>query len=492
MKNIFISVCICAMFAFITSCSEQLKVTVEEQEAPVLTNFTPNEGKIGTEVTIEGENLSNINSVTIGGGEAEIKYRIDNNKMVIKVTSSSLSGKIKIKNEVGESESAENFNITYAVPEIISMPQTFDVESEILIEGNNLEVVDKVTFGPDNIEGEITYQSENEILVIVPNVDEANVQLVYFDGVNEQTVVPENVPEINKPEPTFESFEVTEAEEGTTIDFIGDKLNLIEKIVIGTHEIQQDQFATHLENLISVTLPEVENDETGLQIRAIYYTDKEKVISNSFTIKNVLIYSWKNIKMGPDKTATGQVAFDASTNNVYTICDIVSKPAIVSNIHFTSAWSTQSGAKRLGFFAPSDSYGKVKSYKCESTNTKISDVITEDDFKEKCKNIRFYVLNQEYYADIINAVKSGNLTEIPVISEELDKKIVNSTAFYKNIQEAISGKTFVKGDVIIFKEVDGCLNKYGFIEILNLSAEKYEDDNAGKAGEITFNCYFQK
>lgn len=478
MKNIFISVCICAMFAFITSCSEQLKVTVEEQEAPVLTNFTPNEGKIGTEVTIEGENLSNINSVTIGGGEAEIKYRIDNNKMVIKVTSSSLSGKIKIKNEVGESESAEDFNITYAVPEIISMPQTFDVGSEILIEGNNLEVVDKVTFGPDNIEGEITYQSENEILVIVPNVDEANVQLVYFDGVNEQTVVPENVPEINKPEPTFESFEVTEAEEGTTIDFIGDKLNLIEKIVIGTHEIQQDQFATHLENLISVTLPEVENDETGLQIRAIYYTDKEKVISNSFTIKNVLIYFHENISLGTQNSELGVHFFNAVTGDTYSACDVKDNITENTNVYFYTVWS---GSKfRLADPSHGTGSSQLNKFKCDDVK------LESQSFPNK---VRFKTLDgsdpqQKIYID---DVKNKTLANIPDDVKDV-LGIPGTSNFNYNTH-------FKVGDVILFALFDDTgvtPVQFGFIHVTAVSDNITDADSADPGASMTFDCYFQK
>lgn len=464
------------MFAFITSCSEQLKVTVEEQEAPVLTNFTPNEGKIGTEVTIEGENLSNINSVTIGGGEAEIKYRIDNNKMVIKVTSSSLSGKIKIKNEVGESESAEDFNITYAVPEIISMPQTFDVGSEILIEGNNLEVVDKVTFGPDNIEGEITYQSENEILVIVPNVDEANVQLVYFDGVNEQTVVPENVPEINKPEPTFESFEVTEAEEGTTIDFIGDKLNLIEKIVIGTHEIQQDQFATHGENLISVTLPEVENDETGLQIRAIYYTDKEKVISNSFTIKNVLIYFHENISLGTQNSELGVHFFNAVTGEAYSPCDVKDNISENTNVYFYTTWT----GSKFCIGDPSSAANKVKNFKCEGVN------LDQIGFPNV---VKFKALDESVYEQktYIELVKNKELDNIPDNISEILGVPNKSNPYYGE------GNDFVEGDILFFTLFEGETPiKFGFIHITGASENITSTDSKDPGASITFNCYFQK
>lgn len=478
MKNIFISIFICAIVAFITSCNEQIKVTVEEKKAPVLNTFSPNEGKVGTEITVEGENLSNVNSVTIGGGKADIKYRIDNNKMVIKVTAESLSGKIKVINEIGESESAENFNITYATPEILSIPQTFEVGSEILIEGNNLEVVSKITFGTDNIEGEITYQSENEILVIVPNVDEANVRLVYFDGTSEQAVTPDNVPEINKPEPIFDSFDTTEANEGTTIDFIGEKLNLIEKIIIGTHEIQKDQFARHLENIISVTVPEVENDETGLQIKAIYYTDKEKVISENFTIKNVLLYFYENISLGTQNSPLGVHFFNAVTGETYSPCDVKDNISENTNVYFYTVWS----GSKFRLADPSHGTGSSQLNKFYCDNVKLESLSFPNHVKFKKLDI-----NDNEENTYINYVKNKTLTSIPDNITEILGTPGTSNFNYNS--------HFTLDDVILFALFDSngaTPIKFGFIHITGVSENITSTESTDPGASITFNCYFQK
>lgn len=478
MKNIFISIFICAIVAFITSCNEQIKVTVEEKKAPVLNAFSPNEGKVGTEITVEGENLSNVNSVTIGGGKADIKYRIDNNKMVIKVTAESLSGKIKVINEIGESESTEIFNITYATPEILSIPQTFEVGSEILIEGNNLEVVSKITFGTDNIEGEITYQSENEILVIVPNVDEANVRLVYFDGTSEQAVTPDNVPEINKPEPIFDSFDTTEANEGTTIDFIGEKLNLIEKIIIGTHEIQKDQFTRHLENIISVTVPEVENDETGLQIKAIYYTDKEKVISENFTIKNVLLYFYENISLGTQNSPLGVHFFNAVTGETYSPCEVKDNIANNNNVYFYTTWT--GGKFCIG--NPGEAKSKVNNFKCDEI------ALTQDNFPNYVK-FRKLEESKEPQKAYIYQIRNKSLIEIPDnILEVLKVSIPNSNNPYYT-------QNFENNDVLMFSLFDTDKTtpiKFGFIHITGVSENITSTEQTDPGASITFNCYFQK
>lgn len=481
MKNIFISIFICAIVAFITSCNEQIKVTVEEKKAPVLNAFSPNEGKVGTEITVEGENLSNVNSVTIGGGKADIKYRIDNNKMVIKVTAESLSGKIKVINEIGESESTENFNITYATPEILSIPQTFEVGSEILIEGNNLEVVSKITFGTDNIEGEITYQSENEILVIVPNVDEANVRLVYFDGTSEQAVTPDNVPEINKPEPKITGIDKQEANEGTPINIFGEKLHLIEKITIGTHEFVKGNFAHQSEELITVTLPEVDND-VAVEIKAIYYTNKEIVVSKSFTIKNVLIYFHENITLGTQNSQIGVHFFNAITGDTYSPCEVKDDISKNTNVHFYTTWS----GSKFCICNPSQASSKITKFECDETP------LQGINFPN---NVRFRKLNpyNESEKNYIDNITNEKLSNIPNnILEELGLEIKDIGT---NNPSYGSTNNFVTNDVLLFClfDSDGATPiKFGFIHITAASENINIGEKSDPGASITFNCYFQK
>lgn len=486
MKNIFILVWICVIVTFIASCNEQVKVTIEEKEAPVLHTFSPSKGKIGTEITITGENLSDVNNVTIGGGKADIKYRINNNVIIIKVSSESVSGIINVKNGMGESESTDEFKIVYVVPEITSIPQKFDVGSEILIEGINMEVVRKVTFGTDNIPGKITYQSENEILVTVPNVDEANVKLVYFDGISEQAVIPDNEPEINKPEPQFVLFELTEAKEGTTLDFIGEKLNLIDKIMIGSYEIPKEQFIKHLDNIISVTVPEVENDEAGLEIKAFYYTNKHCIISANFKIKNVVLYFYENITMGAHQAFDGGcIGFNPMTGQTYSICDLLDEDNR-NSIYFLTLWTSS----ELRFVGPHDASSKIKSYLCGNT------AIGTQKFQN---TVLFRVLDNdnEGHKKYIDAVVNKTLSEIPN-DITTDISIPGSSGikyFNSNEEYTYSANVYTEGSVIFYALVNNKTDKkpiqFGFIHVTSLNAKTYVDDT-GKAGEITFNCYCQK
>lgn len=65
------------------SCSEVTKIEAEQPEPPTINDFTPKSGKARTEIKIWGENLSNVNKVTIGDIESGIKYRLTNDTIIV-------------------------------------------------------------------------------------------------------------------------------------------------------------------------------------------------------------------------------------------------------------------------------------------------------------------------------------------------------------------------------------------------------------------------
>lgn len=472
------------------SCKEDIKVTVDSKEAPVLSSFTPTEGKIGTEITIEGENLTDVSSVTIGGGEAALKYKIDNKKIVVKVTQESLSGKIKVKNEVGESESTDEFAITYATPELTKVPDLFSLGQEILLEGNNLEAVTKITFGTENVEGEITYQTENEIMVIVPtfNGTDSNIRLIYFDGTSEQAVTPENAPSVDRPKPVFNSFDITEKNEGEAIDFIGTNLNLVEKIIIGSHEYTKEDFTYQSGELITIILPEVEGDENGT-ITATDYENTITILSSSFTIKNIILYVHKNISMGPNKALNGEsVGFNPITGDTYSICSLLNGN-VINNVFFFTVWTNS----QLRIVGAQDAANKIKSYECNGK------AIGTLQFKNAVY-LRVLENTNSKHQKYIDAVKNGTLTDIPDnILTEITKPGSNGVNYCNGV--ATSSSMYEEGSVIFFalaKETvaDGpdAKNytplKVGFIHVKDISSDTFTDDN-GETGVITFDSYFK-
>ncbi|MCA6483276.1 MAG: IPT/TIG domain-containing protein, partial [Chitinophagaceae bacterium] len=78
--------------------------------APVIFNFSPIDGQIGSLVTITGTNLNNALSITIGGKSA-LPISNDGNTLVAMVMPGATTGKISVSNNIGTGISIDNFLI---------------------------------------------------------------------------------------------------------------------------------------------------------------------------------------------------------------------------------------------------------------------------------------------------------------------------------------------------------------------------------------------
>lgn len=485
-KNSFLSTSLGAVIigSIIFSCSEATKIEAEKQEAPIISDFSPKSGKAKTEIKVWGDNFGTVNKVMIGDVESGIKYKLTQDTIIIYPLSNSKTGKIKLINTYGETESTDVFTMEYPIPVLTSVPENGEAGKEIMIEGENLNVISEIKFG--DVVAEITYQSDKEIVVKVPtNVpDNGKISFSYFNGENTISIESDDTFSPTKPDPVFNTLDITEANEGSAITFTGQNLTIIEKVLFGDME---GTITSREETKLTVTVPEVENDQTNLIVKATYYTDKKITITESFTIKDVKLYFYENVIIGPQDNSTGCVAFGAISGIPFTICDL-KDTNLNESIHFISAWTSitidNNKIKRLAFVDPSDATSKVSSYEC---GTAIG-IIT---FKNA---VRFCVLDNDdaKQKEYIDKVKNKTLNDIPTnIITDLEVKVDKKSVAYNNgAFDSYNRQVFNKGDVIIFNVET--IGKIGFIHVTGLNSEKYESEDAGKAGEITFNCYFQK
>ena len=115
-NSIRIGIIFIAIVAGMSSCDEEAFVYQYEVKAPVITDFSPKTGSVGTLVTITGENLQRVDTVKIGGEMAHIKYRISASKLVAEVKSTCKTGPIYVRNTAGNATSTEDFTMSYPVP----------------------------------------------------------------------------------------------------------------------------------------------------------------------------------------------------------------------------------------------------------------------------------------------------------------------------------------------------------------------------------------
>ncbi len=219
---------LCSLFV---SCQEDVYVATVVVEDPIITDFEPTTGPVGTQITIYGENLEKIQSVTVGGGDTPIIYRISDTQLVVEVGTDTRSGAVAVTDNYGtEVTSSGSFTVSYGTPAVTSwsLPTTTNepIETEapdgnygeagqmIVFEGSDLHFVDEVQFcyqeevdvvdengdvlvdenGDPTGEtewvdavavGTFITQREDEIVVEIPLINvssDTEIHLTYYDG----------------------------------------------------------------------------------------------------------------------------------------------------------------------------------------------------------------------------------------------------------------------------------------------------------------------
>lgn len=128
-----------------------LQCTVPTQDAPVITRFSPSEGGPDTEITIEGQNLTNISGIRIGRAPASI---LSTNPLKVKPGDQGRTGTIEIFTPGGTAVSSTEFTFI-GRPVITSVsPLIIGPGTPVYIRGQNL-LRGSVNFGgvvPVNLE----------------------------------------------------------------------------------------------------------------------------------------------------------------------------------------------------------------------------------------------------------------------------------------------------------------------------------------------------
>ncbi len=465
---------------FFFSCKEEILMTEENTNPPVISDFEPQTGPMGTEVKIFGENLQKVNAVTIGGGAAQVKYLISSTQMVVVITSACTTGTVTATNAHGIYETTDIFTISYPVPSISSYPDTAQPNDEVLIEGDNLNVVAKVYFG--DTEGTIVSQDKKNLVVKVPYFENSpvSISLAYSDGATEQKVSTQANFNLVTPEPVVTSAP-SSAESGTTIEITGENLNAITGAYFGAYS---GTVLPQSSTSIKVILPTDFASTVTVPFKLVYYGTKELVVNNSFEVivpDLSTIYYWENKTTYCQDPSNTDNFFCAANGEIYSPCDY---EGIKTKIDFYV--SISGGLFQLN--NPNNSENQTKNFKCNGANlpTEKMPVVT-----------KFRTLKTDNEADskYIQLVKNKELAEIS--KEILAADGVNYTTGTANTPRFEQASGFVAGDVILVIQLkspvttitDADVTKVGFIEVVSVSFLAAPDANKSS---WKFNCYWQK
>lgn len=389
---------------------EKAYVDTYTVEAPYVHDFMPKQGEPGAEITVIGENLQRVDSVFIGGGAASIRYRVSDTKLIIRAETTSRSGKVKVRNMVGTSESTSTFNLTYLIPMVEHYPDTGTVKQEVVLEGLNLHVVERVLIG--SVDAVIVAQRKDELVFRVPLMDVTDKQtlrLVYFDGQQEQQIGPDGATFIvEKEKPVIKSCPES-LTKYTPITLTGERLLLIEQVMLDDESLlikmQSDE-----EMILDMPTNYFGGEKTGT-LKALYYEGtKTLLIKQPFRIisdpDEPRYYTHKNVLLSAREQfgGTEESFFDAETGMVISSCSAAEYMLDIDFLLYDQAGYVQ-------LYGPHNAANTVKNFKCDKKSIDPQDGSWQPFFlTETC----FRVLKPENAAEnaIIEAYKAGTIVSL--------------------------------------------------------------------------------
>ncbi|WP_158861005.1 IPT/TIG domain-containing protein [Lunatibacter salilacus] len=208
-----------------------------EKNPPALTEFAPNKGIPGTEVTLTGRYFTGVTSVTFGGTAATFTI-VDDETITVIVPEDAEDGPIKIVNGDGEVSSTTDFKVEVPVPEkappvlIGFTPGQGGPGAEVTLSGNHFAGVTTVSF--NGKPATFTIVDNNIIRATVPaEAGTGPIRITNPDGTVSSTtdfVFIDPIPE--KTPPVLNSFAPNQGIAGTFVTLNGKYFTGVTEVTI--------------------------------------------------------------------------------------------------------------------------------------------------------------------------------------------------------------------------------------------------------------------
>lgn len=484
-KAIYILMTSCLLSA----CRQGANTPDPAAQSPVVRTFTPAEGGVGTEICIEGDHLTSVDSVWIGQTLTQIKYRVSQHKLMVQVISGVRSGAITVSNHAGRYTTQENFTVLYRQPTVEAWPSEVTVYDQVVLTGKNLQFVSSVLV--DGEAATIIAQREDELVFEVPFHDDetpVTLRLTYFDGEKEQPFGPDGAtltivklkPVITICPTTLTKYEPVRIE--------GERLDLIEALYIG--ELKAD-IRLQNETMIEFDVPSNYFDGPFVgELRAIYYGTKEMVLCDRFSVvsdPNEPRYNvYRNIVLSARVAAGGtETCFlDADEGVVYSSCEAAENMGSIDFFLYDNSGYAQ-------LYSPSNATNTVKNYKCDGTSITAADPNAWTEFYRTDCLFRVLDPTNETQKSVIDAYEAGTIVRLDAdffsgISEPTGK----APRVYQTDEDRNKGGTsHFSAESYAWAWVKNyATGKNGIIKVLSTKA----NSDSGKTYEITIDIIWEK
>jgi hypothetical protein len=482
------------LIAGITACQEDTFIETFEIKAPVISSFSPQTGEVGSEITITGENLQRVDTVLIGDGLAEIKYRISSTKLVAKVLSSSRNGKITVENSAGKSESSDSFTITYLNPYIdpANYPASGTVNEEIVLTGEHLNVIDSIMLGDKK--ASIISKRTNEIVFKVPfsdNETPVTFRYVYFNGTENIQVGPQGETFTILKEAPAVTYCPTALTKYSPVTIQGERLALIDSIFVGNVKMLI-KYKSDTEITIDMPANYFGGNMSG-ELSGVYYGVRRVILTDDFHVtadaNEPRYYKYTNILLSSRVAygGTEDAFFDAETGAVFNSCSLADNKAAVDFFLYDQTTYVQ-------LYGPHNSSTTLKNFKCNGVSIDTQDGSYSDFYGTGGIETKFKVLSRDSanHLAVINAYEAGTIVELnDALFAGISKPGTSSPRIYESA--SASGYSITSGHFSIDKNNIGWVRNYktgknGIIKVTSLP----KPVTNGRIPELTFDIIWQK
>ncbi len=255
-----------------TEVDRSLEEIVGEQ--PTINSFSPQSTPLLGNVTVEGSALNFVEKAFINGIETPIHQRVNSTQLIIEAGKEVTSGPIKLITGAGKEVISENdLTITYPTPVVNSeVPTSSLVNEDIILEGENLDAVTKVTFG--EVEGPIQFQEEGSLVVRTPlnNNSPMDVSIHFNNEAGEQSTLIQTNYQIIIPAPAITAPPRLMLRD-KLVSVLGENINLITSIEIEGQNVPMEEFS---ENGLSFYAPT--ELTTGYYDITFYHSEDQEVV----------------------------------------------------------------------------------------------------------------------------------------------------------------------------------------------------------------------
>lgn len=467
-----------ALLLGITACNEKLSMFEANQNPPEVTDFSPKNGVAGTEISITGANLQEVDSIKIGGVKTDVKYRINRSLVIAGVTNEVVSGIIEVFTPYGSIKTSESFTMEYVIPELTGYVNKSRPYTVVGLTGENLDIVTGVLFGTK--EATVVTQTREEIEVEVPYFKDEAVDIVlnYQYGTEIRQVSTSGTPfSLELAYPSVSDYpRMTSA--GSSIEIKGVNLTQVDSVFVGEYKAEITKRAT---DVLTCQLS-AEYEVTGTKKITFYYYDETKLeTAEDCQVIVPEVYIWKNITLYGHGSENANL-FSGTTGKYYNPCEFADNKEI---IHLCATQNSD-GMQLAGFSKKLN----IHKFKCNGKALEADGL-----------NLRFRKLLETTPAEkaYMDKIKNGTLEKISIEQAKADGlNLTGSTkqvARYKLLDDNYN-KTNLEGfDIgginllLVYSDVDGKnLVAIGFVELVAVQMESVSDTK----GSMTLNFYFQK